>query len=117
AEDSLATETILSSVPPFDNIEQLHVRPAGGNIRGLASLDAQLRIFSAFASAVFIDSGVVTNRWRDVQREKIRFGVGMAFARVVTGFGSLTFEYAVPIAPQLGDDPRGRWHLGFAMRF
>ena len=117
AEDSLATETILSSVPPFGNLEQLHVRPAGGNIRGLASFDAQLRIFSAFASAVFIDSGVVTNRWRDVNREKIRFGVGMAFARVVTGFGALTLEYAVPIAPQLGDDPRGRWHLGFAMRF
>ncbi len=117
AEDSLATEVITSTVPPFSNVEQLHVRPAGGNIRGLTSVDAQLRIFGALASAVFVDAGVVTNRWRDVDRDKVRIGVGMALARVVTGFGSLAIEYAVPLSPRLGDDPRGRWHIGFAMRF
>lgn len=117
AEDRLASELILSAVPPLGNVQQLTVRPAGGNIRSLLSLDAQFRIFGPVASALFVDTGVVTNRWRDVSKEDIRTGVGMAFARLVTGFGTLTVEYAAPLRPRLGDDPRGRFHIGFAMRF
>jgi outer membrane protein insertion porin family len=117
SEDSLATEVSSSAVPPFGMLQQIQVRPAGGNIRALASLDAQIRITGPVSSALFVDTGMVTNRWRDVDVQSVRTGVGMALVRFVSSVGTLAIEYAVPIAPRLGEDPRGRWHLGFAMRF
>ena len=36
--------------------------------------------------------------------------------RLMTPFGSVALEYAVPLRPQLGDDPRGRIHFYFAAR-
>ena len=43
-DDRLATEVIQVGVPPLDNVQQIRILPAGGNIRVLGSLDAQLRI-------------------------------------------------------------------------
>jgi outer membrane protein assembly factor BamA len=45
----------------------------------------------------------------------VRPSVGSGM-RILTPFGTLALEYAVPINPQLGDDPRGRIHLYFAAR-
>jgi hypothetical protein len=42
--------------------------------------------------------------------------VGVALMRLVTPFGSLAIERAVPLRPQLGDNPRGRFHVSFAAR-
>jgi hypothetical protein len=36
--------------------------------------------------------------------------------RAITPFGIGALEYAVPLRPQLGDDPRGRLHFYFAAR-
>lgn len=115
-EDRLATEVIVEDVPPFGAGKQIRVVAAGGNIRAIASADAQIKIYSALATALFLDAGVVTNDWRIVTSSSIRPGAGMA-VRVTTGFGAISLEYAVPLRPREGDDPRGRIHFGFAMRF
>ena len=115
-DDRLATEIVQVGVPPLDNITQIRILPAGGNIRVLGSVDAQLRIYKLLSTALFADAGIITNQWSTVTVEDIRPSVGMALVRIVTPFGSFAFERAVPLRPRLGDDPRGRWHLSFAAR-
>lgn len=115
-EDRLATEIIEQGVPPYSSTRQVRVLAAGGNIRAIASVDAQLRITGPLAAAMFSDAGIVTNDWRAADTGDIRPGAGMA-VRVILPFGAVSLEYAVPLRPRLGDDPRGRIHFGFAMRF
>jgi outer membrane protein assembly factor BamA len=115
-DDRLKTEIVQVGVPPIGGISQLRILPAGGNIRVMSSLDAQVHIYSVFASAVFTDAGMITNQWSTVTPHDIRPSVGMALLRAVTPFGTLAIEYAVPLVPELGDDPRGRFHIWFAAR-
>ncbi|HEU0034082.1 MAG TPA: POTRA domain-containing protein [Kofleriaceae bacterium] len=115
-DDRLATEIVQVGVPPLSNISQIRILPAGGNIRMLGSADAQLRIYKLLSTALFFDAGLITNQWGNVTVDDIRPSVGMALLRIVTPFGSFAFERAVPLRPQLGDDPRGRWHISFAAR-
>ncbi len=115
-DDRLATELVEVAVPPIDNLRQIRVLPAGGNIRALFSADAQLRIYKLLSTAVFFDAGVITNQWTTVTPDDIRPSVGMALMRLVTPFGAFAWERAVPLRPRLGDDPRGRWHVSFAAR-
>lgn len=115
AEDRLKTEVIQVAVPPLDNVSQIRVIPVGGNIRSLASIDAQVRIWKILAGAGFADAGLVTNSWSTVTPDDIRPSVGMGL-RALTPFGIGALEYAVPIRPNLGDDPRGRIHFYFAAR-
>lgn len=115
AEDRLKTEVIQVAVPPLDNVSQIRVIPVGGNIRTLASIDAQVRIWKILAGAGFADAGLLTNSWSTVTADDIRPSVGMGL-RALTPFGIGALEYAVPIRPNLGDDPRGRIHFYFAAR-
>ena len=115
-DDRLATEIVQVGVPPLSNVNQIRILPAGGNIRVMGSLDAQLRIYKVFATALFTDAGLITNRWSSVSDTDVRPSIGMALVRIITPFGSFAFERAVPLRPQLGDDPRGRWHISFAAR-
>jgi outer membrane protein insertion porin family len=115
-DDRLATELVQVGVPPLDNISQIRILPAGGNIRTLASVDAQIRIYKLLSTGLFADAGLITNQWSTVTSDDIRPSIGMALLRLVTPFGSFTFERAVPLRPRLGDDPRGRWHISFAAR-
>jgi outer membrane protein assembly factor BamA len=119
-DDRLATEIIEVDVPPLDNATQLRVLPAGGNIRVIGSVDAQVKIFNwgglTFASGVFVDAGMISNQWSTVDKDSIRPAVGVGLARLVTGFGTLAVERAIPLRPQFGDDPSGRWHFSFAAR-
>ena len=114
-DDRLATEIVQTGVPPLGGVSQIRVIPAGGNIRTLGSVDAQYRIWKVFAGALFSDAGLITNRWSTVTPDDIRPSVG-AGLRVLSPFGILALEYAVPIRPHLGDDPRGRIHFYFAAR-
>ncbi len=114
-DDALATEIVQTGVPPLGGVSQIRVIPAGGNIRLLSSLDAQYRIWKVFAGALFTDAGMVTNEWSTVTTDDIRPSVG-AGLRVLTPFGIGALEYAVPLKPHLGDDPRGRIHFYFAAR-
>lgn len=115
-DDRLATEIIQVGVPPLGNLSQIRILPAGGNIRVMSSLDAQLRIWKVFAAGVFVDAGLITNQWSTVTEDDIRPSAGVALFRIVTPFGSLAVERAIPLRPQLGDNPRGRLHLSFAAR-
>jgi outer membrane protein assembly factor BamA len=120
-EDRLATEIIETGVPPFDGFHQIRVLPAGGNIRAVASIDGQLVLAGSdpqgvrFATALFTDAGMVRNRWSGIEKRDIRPGVGAAL-RLLTPFGNITLEYAFPLFPHLGDDPKGRIHFGLAFR-
>jgi outer membrane protein insertion porin family len=113
-DDQLAHEIIQVGVPPLGTVSQIRVLPAGGNIRVMGSLDAQIRIYKLLASGVFFDAGMIQNQWRNVGANDLRPAVGISFARIVTPFGAFAFEYAIPLHPELGDDPRGRFHVSFA---
>jgi outer membrane protein assembly factor BamA len=115
-DERLATEIIQVGVPPLDNVRQIRILPSGGNIRVMSSLDAQLRIYKVLATALFVDAGLIANQWGTVTTEDIRPSIGMALVRVVTPFGAFAMEHAIPLRRQLGDDPRGRWHISFAAR-
>jgi len=69
------------------------------------------------ASAVFFDTGVVTNTLVGLEARDLRHSLGVSLLRWVTPFGAFSFEYAVPLDPQLGDDPRGRVHVNFGFLF
>ena len=115
SDDRMATELIQVGVPPIGNLSQIRVIPAGGNIRMLGSLDAQVRIWKILAGALFTDAGMISNDWSTVGTDDIRPSAGMGL-RVLTPFGIGAFEYAIPLRPKLGDDPRGRIHFYFAAR-
>jgi len=133
ADDRLLTELIQVGVPPLDNVSQIRVIPAGGNIRALGSIDGQVRVWKLLtgldvAGAMFMDAGLITNKWSTVRDRStfwndaiptdvpdLRASVGMG-VRFLTPFGIGAVEYAVPLSPKLGDDPRGRIHFYFAAR-
>jgi outer membrane protein insertion porin family len=124
-EDSLLTEIIEKDVPPLSGIGQFRVVPAGGNIRFLHNLDLQVRVWDEgplldfpWASAIFFDTGLVTNSLDDLELADLRHALGLAFLRMVTPFGAFSFEWAIPVDPQDGDNPKGRFHfnLGFVLK-
>ncbi|MDB4963801.1 MAG: surface antigen [Myxococcales bacterium] len=115
-DDRLETEIIQVAVPPLDNVQQIRILPAGGNIRVMSSVDAQVRIYKVLAAGAFVDVGMITNQWANVTEDDIRPSVGVALFRIVTPFGTAALERAMPLRPHLGDNPRGRWHLSFAAR-
>jgi outer membrane protein insertion porin family len=115
SDDRMETELIQVGVPPFDNVSQIRVIPSNRNIRALASLDGQVRIWKIMAGALFADAGLLTNQWKTVTVDDIRPSVGMGL-RALTPFGIGALEYAIPLRPRLGDDPRGRIHFYFAAR-
>jgi outer membrane protein insertion porin family len=115
ADDRMETEIIEVAVPPLYNVTQIRVIPANRNIRALGSLDAQAQIWKIMAGAMFVDAGLLTNQWSTVTLDDVRPSVGMGL-RALTPFGIGALEYAIPLRPRLGDDPRGRIHFYFAAR-
>ncbi len=120
-EDRLNTEIVEEAVPPLGEISRIRVLPAGGNIRFVYNFDVQLRVWELFdlpvASAIFFDSGLVTNSLDGAEVTDLRHALGVALLRLVAPFGSLSVEYAVPLDPRLGDNPRGRYHVNFGLLF
>ena len=91
---------------------------AGGNIRAIYNVDLQIKICDCMfgqplASAVFYDTGLVTNSFDGFRVGLLRHSVGVALMRVVTPVVSASIEYAVPLDPGIGDDPTGRFHINF----
>jgi outer membrane protein assembly factor BamA len=121
-EDHLATEVIEEPVPPLGQVTRVRVLPAGGNIRFIHNLELQFRVWELLevpvASAIFLDSGMVTNSLEGIEFEQLRHSVGVALLRMVAPFGSLSLEYAVPLDPNAIDtNPRGRYHVNFGLLF
>jgi outer membrane protein insertion porin family len=121
SEDRLAIEVIESAVPPLGEVSQLRVLPAGGNIRALHTIDIQVRLGKLWgiptASGIFLDTGIVTNSIDGFEVTDLRHGLGVALFRAVSPFGTASVEYAVPLDPQRGDNPNGRLHINFGLRF
>lgn len=119
-EDRLATEIIEETVPPLGQTTQIRVLPAGGNIRALTTADAQVTVWKLggfpVASALFVDAGLITNTWTVVGIDDVRPAVGTA-VRMLLPIGAVSLEYAVPLVPRVGDDPRGRLHFAVALRY
>jgi outer membrane protein insertion porin family len=120
-QDRLATEIIANPLLPASDITGFRLVPVGGNIRFIHKLDLQVRLIGgdvAVASALFLDTGFITNSFfRFDAGHRFRHSLGMALVRLMSPVGSLSFEYAFPLDPELGDDPTGRWHIniGFAL--
>jgi outer membrane protein insertion porin family len=119
-EDRLATEIREQMTPTLGNLMQFIVVPAGGNIRFIHNLELQIRVWRLkfpVASAIFLDTGLVTNSLDGFEFKDLRHSLGLALARIVLPFGSLSLEYAVPLDPQLGDNPQGRFHVNLGLLF
>ena len=121
-EDRLATEVIEEPVPPLGQVTRVRVLPAGGNIRFIHNLELQFRVWELLdvpvASAIFLDSGMVTNSLEGVKVGDLRHSLGVALLRMVAPFGSLSLEYAVPLDPDpIATNPRGRYHVNFGLLF
>ena len=123
-QDRLAIEVVEEELSPYGGVTQFRVIPAGGNIRFIHNLDLQMRVWEdspifgfPIASALFLDTGIVTNSWRGVKVRDLRHSVGIALARLIAPFGSFSIEYAIPLDPELGDNPRGRAHVNFGFLF
>jgi outer membrane protein assembly factor BamA len=119
--DRLATEILLEPLPPLGDVYQLRVLPAGGNVRFIHNLDLQIEVWKLLdipvASAIFLDTGLVTNSLHRFHPRDLRHALGVARMRWVAPFGSLSVEWAIPLDPKLGDDPRGRFHFNFGLLF
>ncbi len=121
-EDRLASEIIKNELGPVGGLEQFRVVPAGGNIRFIHNLDLQLDLLQFgggynLASAIFVDTGIVTNSLRSFKIRDLRHSLGTTFARLTTPFGSLSIEWAFPLDGKLGDNPRGRFHINVGFLF
>lgn len=120
-EDRLATEVIEEPLPPYGDVTQIRILPAGGNIRFIHNLDLQIEVWKLLdipvASAIFLDTGLITNSLDDFKVVDLRHALGVALMRWVVPFGSLSIEWAIPLDPKLGDDPRGRFHFNFGLLF
>lgn len=119
-EDRLATEIIQPNVGGMSGIGQFRILPAGGNIRMIHNLELQVILANLkfpIASAIFLDSGFVENSFDGFKFKDLRHSIGLALARAVLPFGSLSVEYAFPLDPVLGDDPQGRLHVNLGLLF
>jgi outer membrane protein insertion porin family len=122
-QDRLATEIIEEDLAPFGDLTRYELVPAGGNIRFIHNLDLQAIVWDnslvsvPIASAIFLDTGIVTNSLVGFKVRQLRHSVGIALARVIAPFGAFSIEYAIPLDPELGDDPRGRAHINFGFLF
>jgi len=123
-EDRMHTEVIEESLPPLGGITQFRVIPAGGNIRAIHNIELQVQVWDKsfiaglpWASAVFVDTGLITNSLDGFEIGQLRHSLGLAFWRLVTPAGSFSFEWALPLDPHTGDNPRGRLHLNLGFVF
>ncbi|HUS67100.1 MAG TPA: BamA/TamA family outer membrane protein, partial [Kofleriaceae bacterium] len=122
-QDRLLTEVVEEDLAPFTGLTRYELIPAGGNVRFIHNFDLQAIVWDdslvsvPIASAIFVDTGIVTNSLVGFKVRQLRHSVGIALARIIAPFGSFSIEYAVPLDPQLGDDPRGRTHINFGFLF
>lgn len=122
-EDRLLTELIMDTLPPIGGVPQFRVLPAGGNLRFIHNVDLQVTLWDdgplfPWASAIFLDTGMIANSLDGVEPDDLRHSLGIAFLRMVSPFGAFSLEWAVPLDPTRGDNPRGRFHfnLGFVFK-
>ncbi len=120
-EDLLLREVVRTGVAPLPKFEQFRVLPQGGNVRLLHNIDLQVQVARFFgfpiSVAVFLDTGIVTNSLRGFTVSQLRHSLGLGLLRWQLPVGFISVEYAIPLDPELGDDPTGRLHFNFGFVF
>ncbi len=122
-EDRAWTERVAIGTAPLGGAQSYRIRPQGGNIRILTNLEVQFPIWKEsllfglpILGAVFFDNGAVTNSFQGFRASDLRQSLGLAL-RINTPVGFSSFEYAWALDPDVGDDPRGRFHFNFGFVF
>ncbi len=92
-----------------------NTRPFGGLILLLHTAELQTRLFKNFKSALFVDSGSITNRLGDVSLASIRHGGGLGL-RYITPVGPIRLDYGFKLDRQTGED-LSRLHFTFGYAF
>ena len=121
-EDQMEKEIIESEFFPLNRqTSRFRILPAGGNLRMIHNFDLQVKIVTLgpfeLASALFIDSGLVTNQFRRDSIKRLKHSLGISMVRLAVPFGSLSAEWAFPLNPTLGDNPLGRFHFNVGILF
>ena len=120
-QDLMKKEIVRLPVPPLPGLPGYQLIPIGGNIRVLQKFELIFPLWKngtvPINSAVFLDTGLVTNSFDGVSLSDFRHSVGIAPLRLNTPVGFLSLEYAWPLDPQTGDDPTGRFHINLGFGF
>ncbi|MBI5480682.1 MAG: outer membrane protein assembly factor BamA [Deltaproteobacteria bacterium] len=116
-QDSLRIEVVRLSASPLPGGEAWVTIPQGGNIRIIHNLELVFPIWRKsiifglpINGALLLDSAILVNSFDGTSLRDIRHSAGVAFLRLATPVGSLSFEYATPLNPHTGDiKPGDKW--------
>ena len=116
-QDSMKTELIRLSPSPLPGGGAWITVPQGGNIRIIHNLELVFPIWRKsiifgmpINGALLLDSALLVDSFDGVRLREIRHSAGVAFLRLATPVGSLSFEYATPLNPHTGDiHPGDKW--------
>jgi outer membrane protein insertion porin family len=116
-EDRLKTEVVRLPAPGAAGLPAYQLTAVGGNIRMLEKLELIFPLWRnstlPLSTALFFDTGVITNSLDVLALRDFRHSIGIAPLRLVTPVGFFSLEYAWPLDPRVGDDPSGRFHFTF----
>jgi outer membrane protein insertion porin family len=116
-QDSMRIEMIRLSASPLPGGEAWVTLPQGGNIRIIHNLELVFPIWRKsivfglpINGALLLDSAMLVNSFDGARLSDVRHSAGIAFLRLATPVGSLSFEFATPLNPQRGDiKPGDKW--------
>jgi outer membrane protein insertion porin family len=116
-QDQMRVELVRLTTPPLPGDTAYLTIPQGGNIRVIHNLELVFPIWKKsiifglpINGALLLDSGLLVNSFDGARLADIRHSAGLAFLRLATPVGSLSFEYATPLNPHPGDiKPGNRW--------
>lgn len=103
---------------PFAGDRQfVQYRPIGGNLRILQNIDLQFPISPPWYGSVFFDNGVVADSLDGLGASQFRHGVGISPLLLKLPIGDLSFAWAWPLDPQVGDTRIGVLHVNIGLLF
>lgn len=74
------------------------LKPEGGTVSVLHNLELQLRLFKGFELAGFLDTGALTDSFKDLSPSTVRHSAGFGF-RYLTPVGPIRLDYGFVLDP------------------
>jgi len=116
-QDRMRTELVRLTTPPLPGGAAYVSLPQGGNIRIVHNLEFVFPIWRKsiifglpINGALLLDSALLVNSFDGARLSAVRHSAGIAFLRLATPVGSLSFEWATPLNPRAGDiNPGDKW--------